>query len=133
MASKKKKVRKTIPSPEVEERKRRKQYTAKYKLKILQELDECSSSSERGAILRREGLYSSLICKWRQQHEEGRLSGLQPKKRGRKETPKDDLKEEIKRLKQENGKLQKKLKQAKIIIETQKKISELLSLSLTET
>ncbi|MCD4784092.1 MAG: helix-turn-helix domain containing protein, partial [Candidatus Eremiobacteraeota bacterium] len=78
-----------VPNPEVLERPRRRRFTAKYKLRILKEIDSATLRGESGAILRREGLYSSHIKSWRKQRERGALAGLSPKKRGTKPVKKD--------------------------------------------
>ena len=75
------------PDPEVPAKARRRTFTAKYKLEILTEADGCSKPGEIGKLLRREGLYSSHLSKWRDQREAGALAGLTPKKRGRKRRP----------------------------------------------
>ncbi len=116
--------------PEVLERPVRRQYPAAYKLRILEEADACTQHGELGALLRREGLYSSHLTTWRKQREEGILSGLKPKKRGRKARPKDPVQEENQRLRRENERLLARLKQAETIIEVQKKLSEALGISL---
>lgn len=98
---------------EVVAKAKRRQFTAGYKLKIIQEYEACKSG-EKGALLRREGLYSSHITSWRREQE----AGLQNKKRG----PKVDLQAvENVRLQKENESLRKKLKQAELVIEVQKK------------
>src|SRR5215212_3856627 len=66
----------TMPDPEVEARTARRRYSGDYKLKILQQVDKCSSKGELGALLRREGLYSSQLTKWRKQFKQGALCGL---------------------------------------------------------
>ena len=117
------------PDPEVPAKARRRTFTAKYKLKILAEADGCSKPGEIGALLRREGLYSSHLSKWRQQREEGALAGLTPKKRGRKPQPVDPQARRVAELERENARLQRKLEQAETIIEVQKKLSRLLESS----
>ena len=117
------------PDPEVPAKARRRTFTAKYKLKILAEADGCSKPGEIGALLRREGLYSSHLSKWRQQREEGALAGLTPKKRGRKPRPVDPQARRVAELERENARLQRKLEQAETIIEVQKKLSRLLESS----
>ena len=106
------------PKTEVVPKAKRRQFTAAYKLQILQEYDTCKSG-EKGAFLRREGLYSSNITSWRQEQE----AGLQSKKRGPKVDPQVV---ENARLQKENESLRKKLKQAELVIEVQKKVSQLL-------
>jgi len=117
-----------VPDPEVKATKPRRRFTAKYKLGILAEVDACTSKGQIGAILRREGLYSSNLTTWRRQREEGILNGLSPRKRGRKAKEVNPLAKRVAELERENRKLDKKLKQAEIIIEFQKKISQMLNL-----
>ena len=114
------------PNPEVPEKKPRRKYTAAYKLRILKEYDACNVPGEIGSLLRREGLYHSNINTWLRQRDEGALHGLTPRKRGRKPKQVSPLASEIARLERENRKLSKKLQQAEIIIDVQKKISEIL-------
>lgn len=113
------------PNPEVEPRAVRRHYTAEYKQRILDEIDHASLPGEIGAILRREGLYSQIISKWRQQRAQGGLEGLEPQKRGPKADPEAA---ELARLRRENERLRKKLERAKLIIEVQKKVSQILAL-----
>lgn len=115
-----------VPDPEVAEKKPRRRFTAKYKLHILHEADNCAGPGQLGALLRREGLYSSNLTTWRRQREKGILSGLTPKKRGRKNRPKNPLADQVARLEKENRKLRLKLKQAETIIDVQKKVSQML-------
>ena len=105
----------------------RRRFSAEYKLRILEEAEACSSG-EIGALLRREGLYSSHLTTWRRQREAGQLAGLAPKKRGPKPNPEA---EELKRLRKENERLQVRLQQAEAIIEAQKKLAQLFGLSST--
>jgi len=118
-----------VPDPEVAEKKPRRRFTAKYKLRILQEADNCTKPGQLGALLRREGLYSSNLVTWRRQREKGILNGLTPKKRGRKNKPKNPLAGQVARLEKENRKLRLKLKQAETIIDVQKKVSQMLGIS----
>ena len=76
-----------VPDPEVVPRAKRRQFSAKYKLQILEEVDQCDQPGQIGAVLRREGLYSSHLTTWRRQRAAGQLQGLRPKKRGRKPDP----------------------------------------------
>jgi transposase len=119
-----------IPDPEVTDKAERRRFTAKYKLLILQQVDACTDSGSIGAILRREGLYSSNLNTWRRQREEGSLAALTPKQRGRKAAPADPAALEIKQLRKENERLTKRLKQAELIIDVQKKVSQLLGITL---
>jgi len=117
------------PDPEVPEEKRRRKFTAKYKLSILSEAESCTDPGELGALLRREGLYSSNLTTWRRQREQGLLDALSPKKRGRKKIHKNPLAEKVTQLERANQRLQQKLKQAELIIEAQKKMSEILGIA----
>ena len=119
----------SVPDPEVPEKKPRRRFTAKYKLKILQEADACSEPGQIGVLLRREGLFSSNLTTWRRQRDEGLLDALSPKKRGRKKKEKNPLNQKVAELERENERLRKKLKKAEIIIDVQKKISEILGIS----
>ena len=76
-----------IPDPAVPERPVRRRFTAEYKLRVLREADRATGPGQLGALLRREGLYSSHLTTWRKQREEGTLAGLTPKRRGRKANP----------------------------------------------
>ncbi len=120
----------SVPDPEVLERPRRRRFTAAYKLRILQEADALRESGQIGALLRREGLYSSHLTTWRRQRDTGALEALRPQKRGRKARRQDPLLQENDQLRRANDRLQRKLKQAETIIEFQKKISELLGIPL---
>ena len=114
------------PDPEAPAHKRRRKLTAQYKLRILREAEQCTKPGEIGALLRREGLYSSSLTRWRRQRDAGSLKAMTPKKRGRKATEKNPLSEEVARLQKENKCLRKKLWQAERIIDVQKKVSEIL-------
>jgi transposase-like protein len=103
---------------EVVAKAKRRQHTAQYKLRILRELDEAKGSSAAGAIMRREGLYSSLVSKWREQRKRGYLtSGAQ--RRGPKSDP---AAAELERLQRENQRLREKLERAELIIDVQKNL-----------
>jgi len=116
------------PDPEVSEKKPRREFTAAYKLRILKEFDACVNKGEKGALLRREGLYHSNICTWRRQREEGQLQGLAPKKSGRKVKKVNPLATKVAQLERENRKLIELLRKAEIIIDVQKKISEIMNI-----
>lgn len=120
------------PDPEVPETQPRRRFTAKYKLGILAELDTCTKPGDLGALLRREGLYSSNIRTWQRQFKEGALKGLTPQKRGRKKHEVNPLAKRVAELERDNTRLAQKLKQAETIIEVQKKISEILGISQPE-
>jgi len=119
-------LRPVVPDPEVPEKARRRRFSGAYKLEILQAVDACSQPGEIGALLRREGLYSSHLSKWRQQRDAGALEGLRPKKRGRKARPVDPQAKRITQLERENVRLRHKLEQAEMIIDVQKKLSRIL-------
>lgn len=116
-----------VPDPEVFEKPERRKFSIAYKLKILDEVDAATESGQIGAVLRREGLYSSHLSKWRQQRDRGQLSGgsgaPQP---GRKSEPRDASAVENARLRRENERLARRLEQAEAIIDAQKKIAEIL-------
>ena len=117
------------PDPEVPEIKPRRRFTAKYKLRILEEADSFTMPGQLGALLRREGLYSSNLTTWRRQRDQGVLHALSPKKRGRKKKQKNPLAIKVAQLERENRRLQKKLHQADLIIEAQKKMAEILGIT----
>lgn len=117
------------PDPEVPEKNPRRKFTAKYKLRILEEADACIQAGQLGALLRREGLYSSYLTTWRRQKAEGLLQAMTPKKRGRKRKEKNPLSKRVAELEKKNLRLQQKLKQAELIIEAQKKMSEILRIA----
>ena len=118
------------PDPEVPATATRRCFTAEYKLRILKQADACTVSGSLGALLRREGLYSSNLTTWRLQRDRGVLSALTPKKRGRKESGRDPLLGENDKLRKENERLSRRLRQAEIIIDVQKKISQILGIPL---
>ena len=118
-----------LPDPEVPEKPVRRKFTAEYKLKILAEADRCTEYGQIGALLRREGLYSSHLSEWRRKRMEGTLVSLSPKKRGPK-PEKNPLAPEVARLEREVDQLQRKLVRAETIIDVQKKVSGLLGIDL---
>ena len=117
------------PVPEPEVKAQRRQFSAAYKLQILQAADACKGTGEIAALLRREGLYFSHLSKWRKLRRLDTLDRM----RGRKPDPDTELKQRIEQLERENERLQGKLRQAAKIIEVQKKVSEILGVSLDET
>jgi hypothetical protein len=117
------------PDPEVPEQKPRRSFTAGYKLRMLQAADACTEPGQIGELLRREGLYFSHLTTWRRQREQGLLNALSPKKRGRKNIPANPLAHRVAQLEKEKEQLELKLKQAELIIEAQKKISEILGIT----
>jgi len=106
---------------------KRRRFSAEYRLKILRQADACKAPGELGALLRREGLYSSLLWTWRRQREQGALVALRARKRGPKPKAVDPR---VKELEKQNARLQRKLKQAEMIIEVQKKVHEILGIPL---
>ena len=110
-----------ITDPEVVPMARRRQFSRAYKLRILVEVGQCQRG-EVGALLRREGLYSSMLSKWRQQKAAGKLD----RPAGGQEQRVEDQAKELRRLQKENARLQAQLAKAEAIIEVQKKLSTLL-------
>ena len=113
-----------VPDPEVVPRAKRRRLSKPYKLRILQQADECTKPGQIGALLRSEGLYSSHLTRWRHLRDQGMLG---QKQSGRPEI--DASQKELARLRAENARLSKKLEQAETIIDVQKKLSVLLGLS----
>ena len=118
----------TVPDPEVPEKAARRRFTAEYKLRVLREAEGSVEPGALGALLRREGLYSSHLTTWRRQREQGALAALTPKKRGRRAP--HPLSRRVAELERETVHLQRRLKQAEMIIEVQKKVSEILGIPL---
>jgi transposase-like protein len=116
---------KTRPDPEVLAKARRRQFTADYKRQILAAADAAKEAGDIGALLRREGLYSSHLTHWRQQRDRG----LAPRQRGPR-SQRDPLFDEVRKLKRENDQLTQRLTRAELIIDVQKKVSSLLGIPL---
>jgi transposase len=114
---------------EVVAKAKRRKYSAEYKLQILREAEGCTKPGEIGELLRREGLYSSVLGKWRDQRERGSLAGLAAHRRGPKV---DEQAVELVRLQRENKRLLEKLKQAELIMDVQKKVAQMLGVTLAE-
>jgi transposase-like protein len=114
-----------VPDPEVVVTAQRRHFSAEYKRRVLQEAEACTQRGEVGALLRREGLYSSHLTTWRHQRQRGELQGLTPAKRGRKADPQAA---ENARLVRETARLKAQLARAELIIDVQKKVSQLLGL-----
>ncbi len=121
------KVKEEMPNTEVVAKAKRKRYTTGEKLRILREVDACQGSGEIGALLRREGIYSSYLTTWRKQRELGELDGLSPHKRGPKSDPQAL---ELAKLRRENARLQERLRQAELIISVQKKVAQMFGETL---
>jgi transposase-like protein len=113
------------PDPEVPAKVQRRQFTAEFRRRILKEADACKRPGELGALLRREGLYSSYLANWRRQRDHGELIAGRARKRG--PTPVDPR---VKQLEGENRRLQRKLARAETIITLQKKVAEILGIPL---
>lgn len=113
------------PDPEVLAKPKRRRFTAAYKARVVEEAQRCTESGQIGALLRREGLYSSALTQWRRQYQAGALGALKDDKRGRRRT-RDARDQELERLHRENERLNKKLGQAELIIEIQKKVAAML-------
>ena len=113
-------------SPELTDRPRRRSFTAQAKLRILADIDRVAGTGGIGAILRREGLYSSALSDWRRQRDAGALGALTPSKRGPKPPPANPLATELANARRDNIRLQQRLERAEAIIGLQKKLGELL-------
>ena len=107
----------------------RRRYTAEYKLRILREAEVSSGRGELGALLRREGLYSSNLTAWRKQREQGKLEGLS-RKRGPAPKPRNPLADRVRALERENARLKARAERAEGLVEIQKKVSEILGIEL---
>jgi transposase-like protein len=117
---------------EVTETAKRRRFTAEYKRRILQEADACKETGGVGALLRREGLYSSHLTNWREQVAFGQMTALAPKKRGpqaKQADPRDRLLAEKER---EIARLRRRAERAEAIVEVQKKVSQLLGITLPD-
>ena len=123
------KVKEEKPNTEVVGKAKRRRFTAAEKLRLLREVEACRGSGEIGALLRREGIYSSYLSTWRKQRELGELDGLSPQKRGPKPDPQAV---ELAKLRRENERLQERLRQAELIIEVQKKVAQMLEQAATK-
>jgi len=125
-------VDRTVESrdPEVTAKAKRRRFTGAYKLRILREADALLETGGVGEMLRREGLYSSHLSTWRRERQRGELEGLAAKKRGRKANPDAALTQENERLARRVTQLEKRLAQAEVIIDVQKKVASLLGIPL---
>ena len=118
-------------SPEFSDRPRRRTFTAKDKLRILAETDRAAETGGIGAILRREGVYSSTLCDWRRQRDAGASGALTPVKRGPKPAGPNPLAAEVALLQRNNADLTRRLARADAIIAAQKKLADLLGIPMT--
>jgi transposase-like protein len=122
-------VKSDVPNPEVPEKASRRSYTAEYKRLILKEAEVSKGQGQVGALLRREGLYSSNLTAWRHQVERGTLDALSSKKRGPKARKPDPSVRRISEQEKEIQKLRARLRKAELIIDAQKKIAEIFQLT----
>jgi len=114
------------PDPEVVAKPQRRSYTAEYKLRILREAEAAAvTRGAVGALLRREGLYSSLLVNWRRERAQGMREALTPQRRGPK-SKRNPMAEEMQKLQRQNARLNEELRKAHIIIDVQKKVAALL-------
>lgn len=118
--------------PEVLPKKKRRYYTTKFKLSILEQVEQLTEQGQIGTLLRKEGLYYATISKWRKQREQGAFQGLS-EKRGPKKIKNNQEQKRIHELELENTRLKKQLQKAETIIDFQKKISEILEFSNSES
>jgi transposase len=119
-------LRPAVPEVEVLAKATRRRFTAEYKRKILREADTCTKPGAIGALLRREGLYSSNLTTWRAQRERGELTGLTPKQRGPAPRPKNPLAGKVAALEREVTRQTVRAERAEALVEIQKKVAELL-------
>jgi transposase-like protein len=108
----------------------RRKFSAEYKLEVLREADACTKPGEIGALLRREGLYTSHLSAWRKQRRQGELGGLTPKKRGPLPKEKNPLAAKVAALEKETVRLKARAERAEALVELQKKVSEILGIEL---
>jgi transposase-like protein len=118
------------PDPEVAAKPKRRQFTAEYRLRILEEADRCTEPGEVGQLLRREGLYSSHLTAWRKARRSGALRGLASKKRGAKPKARNPLEPKVRQLEAKVERLEKELHKAHTILDVQEKVAGLLGFSL---
>jgi len=123
--------RSTRPNPEVVARPKRRRFTGEYKQRILTAADAAKGTGEIGSLLRREGLYSSLLATWRRERDTAIRKGLQEQKRGPKPQA-DPRAVELQRLERENAALVEQLRKARIVIDVQKKVAAVLGQALPE-
>jgi len=117
-------------NPELSDRPKRRTFSAQEKLRILGEADRATEAGDIGALLRREGLYSSALTEWRRQREAGAFQALRPVKRGPKAAVANPLAAALAEMGRENSRLKRRLDRAEAIIDLQKKLSEVLGISL---
>lgn len=115
---------------EVVAKAKRRSFTAKYKREVVRKAEACKAPGEIGALLRREGLYSSLLTVWRREVEQRELVALAPKKRGPKVQAVEPAVQELATLRRENTLLQARAERAELLVEVQKKLSQILGVEL---
>jgi transposase-like protein len=116
--------------PSMPDRPRRRTFTAAYKLALLDEYDHCVGDGDKGALLRREGLYSSHVVEWRRARDSGALAGLQAKRRPSARSP---IEAELAKTKRRAERAEAELSKTRLVIEIQGKASELLERLLAES
>lgn len=115
------------PNPEVTVKRQRRTYTKQYKLSIVEQANACHTAGEVGALLRREGLYSSSLSNWKKLYRQGALQSLSAKKRGPVPKPNPAELKQLTALEKKVAKLERELEKAHAIIDVQKKLSLILS------
>lgn len=124
-------LRRKAPDPQVDAKAKRRSFTAEYKKRILREADACQRRGELGVLLRREGLYSSVLSTWRREREAATQAAFSqsrgPKPRRNPETA------EVEKLQRRNQRLEEELRKAHIVIDVQKKVARLLRQPASET
>ena len=117
-----------VPDPAVEAKPKRRRFTAEYKLRLLREVERAKGPGEVGAILRREGLYSSHLATWRRERDRVAKAGLAARQRGPQARVKDPR---VQQLERENARLRRRLQRVETMLDIQKKASELLGIPLS--
>ncbi len=125
-------IRPAPVDPEVVAKPKRRRFTAEYRLRIVEEADQCTQPGDVGRLLRREGLYSSHLTKWREAHRNGALDGLRSKKRGVKSKATNPLEPKVRELEAKVARLEKDLHTAHTILDVQEKVAGLLGFSLED-
>lgn len=123
---------KSSPNSEVVAKPTRRQFTAAYRLRIVEEADRCKAPGEIGQLLRREGLYASHLTNWRKARHAGSLAGLSSKKRGAKSKEKNPLTSTVRELEAKVTRLERELDQARTILDVQEKVAGLLGFRLED-
>jgi transposase-like protein len=121
------------PDTEVPAKARRRRFTAEYKQKVLREAERCRRPGEIGALLRREGLYSSHLVAWRAARAQGERAGLEAKRRGTKPRVRESQSQRVAELEREVGRWKRRAERAEILVELQKKVASILGIELDES